>query len=172
MVGIAQLVRAPDCGSGCRGFESHYPPHTRGEGPERPLRPFPPQPSILGCSQVVRHGTLTPAFAGSSPAIPATSSVRAAYRSPCRQRQVSFTSPHLLSPPNPLRWASAGTLCKGGKFSVFPQVFLSNCAFAVFAPQRHKFGVFSATGVSSSSLGKAHRTPHSGKQGATTHSVV
>ncbi len=26
MVGIAQLVRAPDCGSGCRGFESHYPP--------------------------------------------------------------------------------------------------------------------------------------------------
>ena len=29
--------------------------------------------SILGCSQVVRHGTLTPAFAGSSPAIPATS---------------------------------------------------------------------------------------------------
>ena len=28
---------------------------------------------ILGCSQVVRHGTLTPAFAGSSPAIPARS---------------------------------------------------------------------------------------------------
>ena len=27
--------------------------------------------SILGCSQVVRHGTLTPALAGSSPAIPA-----------------------------------------------------------------------------------------------------
>ena len=26
MVGIAQLVRAPDCGSGGRGFESHYPP--------------------------------------------------------------------------------------------------------------------------------------------------
>ena len=24
---IAQLVRAPDCGSGGRGFESHYPPH-------------------------------------------------------------------------------------------------------------------------------------------------
>ena len=23
MVGVAQLVRAPDCGSGCRGFESH-----------------------------------------------------------------------------------------------------------------------------------------------------
>ena len=28
MVGIAQLVRAPDCGSGGREFESHYPPHT------------------------------------------------------------------------------------------------------------------------------------------------
>ena len=27
MVGIAQLVRAPDCGSGGRGFEFHYPPH-------------------------------------------------------------------------------------------------------------------------------------------------
>ena len=27
MVGIAQLVSAPDCGSGGRGFESHYPPY-------------------------------------------------------------------------------------------------------------------------------------------------
>ena len=27
MVGIVQLARAPDCGSGDRGFESHYPPH-------------------------------------------------------------------------------------------------------------------------------------------------
>ncbi|CDT02098.1 hypothetical protein BN1095_240001 [Clostridioides difficile] len=26
MVGIAQLVRAPDCGSGGREFDSHYPP--------------------------------------------------------------------------------------------------------------------------------------------------
>ena len=26
MEGIAQLVRAPDCGSGGRGFESHYSP--------------------------------------------------------------------------------------------------------------------------------------------------
>ena len=26
MVGMAQLVSAPDCGSGGRGFESHYPP--------------------------------------------------------------------------------------------------------------------------------------------------
>ena len=27
MVGIAQLVRAPDCGSGGHRFESDYPPH-------------------------------------------------------------------------------------------------------------------------------------------------
>ena len=26
MVDMAQLVSAPDCGSGGRGFESHYPP--------------------------------------------------------------------------------------------------------------------------------------------------
>ena len=26
VVGIAQLVRAPDCGSGGREFDSHYPP--------------------------------------------------------------------------------------------------------------------------------------------------
>jgi hypothetical protein len=26
MVGVAQLVRVPDCDSGCRGFESHRPP--------------------------------------------------------------------------------------------------------------------------------------------------
>ncbi len=27
MVGIAQLVSAPDCGSGGQGFESLYPPY-------------------------------------------------------------------------------------------------------------------------------------------------
>ena len=27
MVDVAQLVRVPDCDSGCRGFESHHPPH-------------------------------------------------------------------------------------------------------------------------------------------------
>lgn len=26
---VAQLVRAPDCGSGCREFESHPSPHIR-----------------------------------------------------------------------------------------------------------------------------------------------
>ena len=29
MVGVVQLVRAPDCGSGGRGFESHHSPHYR-----------------------------------------------------------------------------------------------------------------------------------------------
>ena len=28
MVAVAQLVRAPDCGSGGRGFETHQPPIT------------------------------------------------------------------------------------------------------------------------------------------------
>lgn len=30
MADIAQLVRAPDCGSGGRGFEPHYSPHLLG----------------------------------------------------------------------------------------------------------------------------------------------
>ena len=30
MVGMAQLASAPDCGSGGRGFESHYPPFKLG----------------------------------------------------------------------------------------------------------------------------------------------
>ena len=31
MVAVAQLVRAPDCGSGGRGFETHQPPIWLGE---------------------------------------------------------------------------------------------------------------------------------------------
>ena len=47
MVDVAQLVRAPGCGPGGRGFESHLSPHVY---------------YILGCSQAVRHQTLTLAF--------------------------------------------------------------------------------------------------------------
>src|SRR5215831_1721938 len=36
MVGVAQLVRVPDCDSGCRGFESHRPPHSAGRGRTSP----------------------------------------------------------------------------------------------------------------------------------------
>ena len=32
MVAVVQLVRASDCGSECRGFESHLPPQGRKSG--------------------------------------------------------------------------------------------------------------------------------------------
>ena len=58
MVGIAQLVSAPDCGSGGLGFESLYPPsHNFGV-------------LLMGYRQAVRHRTLTPALVGSNPTSP------------------------------------------------------------------------------------------------------
>ena len=66
MVDIAQLVRASDCGSEGRGFESLYPPQI--------FVPFDREGycslfiGILGCRQAVRHQTLTLAFVGSNPA--------------------------------------------------------------------------------------------------------
>ena len=60
MVGVAQLVSAPDCGSGDRGFESHHSPSAAAV--QTCL--------ILGYRQGVRHSTLTAAFVGSNPTSP------------------------------------------------------------------------------------------------------
>ena len=38
MVGIAQLVRAPDCGPGGRRFEADYPPHFLRQDKIRPQK--------------------------------------------------------------------------------------------------------------------------------------
>ncbi len=57
MVDVAQLVRALVCGTRGRGFESHLPPHFKKQ-------------LILGCSQAVRHQTLTLACASSNLASP------------------------------------------------------------------------------------------------------
>ena len=53
-MGIAQLVRAPDCGSGGRGFESHYPPLILNY-------------KYGSLAQLVEHWTFNPGVSGSSP---------------------------------------------------------------------------------------------------------
>ena len=58
MAGVAQLVRAPDCGPGGREFDSRRPPHY-----------FLPH---WGVAKWLRHRILIPAFVGSNPATPAT----------------------------------------------------------------------------------------------------
>ena len=63
MVDVAQLVRAPVCGTGGREFESHLPPHLFST-----IFLF----YILDCSQAVRHQTLTLACASSNLASPAS----------------------------------------------------------------------------------------------------
>ena len=56
MVGVAQLVRAPGCGPGGRGFDSHHSPHIlalqRFNGP---------------IAQLAEHRTLNPQVEGSIP---------------------------------------------------------------------------------------------------------
>ena len=59
MVGVAQLVRVPDCDSGCRGFEPHRPPHY-----------FACSVEIGPLAQLVEHRTLNPMVVGSNPTRP------------------------------------------------------------------------------------------------------
>ena len=75
MVGVAQLVRAPDCGSGGREFDSLHSPQANSEGicnEKRKLFNFHfPFHFPKGCRQAVRHRILIPALQGSNPCTPA-----------------------------------------------------------------------------------------------------
>ena len=89
MVGMVQLVSAPDCGSGYRRFESGYPPFSLNIPTGRAVSDM---KSSMGYRQAVRHRTLTPAFAGSNPASPARHKlVGTAYRlTGVPQKQLQF----------------------------------------------------------------------------------
>ena len=66
------MANAPDCGSGDRGFESHYPPFFISFESMRfiPAISFKLLCDALGYRQAVRHSTLTAALVGSNPASP------------------------------------------------------------------------------------------------------
>ena len=99
MVGVAQLVRVPDCDSGCRGFESHRPPQlcnavkfasTRGAGDARSFISTPNRGSVAGhatfwfegpLAQLVEQQTLNLLVLGSSPRRPTTFSANVHTRS-------------------------------------------------------------------------------------------
>ncbi len=66
MVGVAQLVRAPDCGSGGRGFESLHPPQfSRLQNGENVYNAFSCLDGPL--AQLAEQGTLNPKVQGSNP---------------------------------------------------------------------------------------------------------
>ena len=68
MVGVAQLVRAPDCGSGGRGFESRYPPQY---GLIIRIAQVHWRSATYGpLAQLVEQGTLNPKVIGSIPIRP------------------------------------------------------------------------------------------------------
>ena len=53
--GYSSVGRAPDCGSGCRGFEPLYPPHNNGDWEKSQSPVF----ITVGRSVTVTHQTLT-----------------------------------------------------------------------------------------------------------------
>ena len=108
MVGIAQLVSAPDCGSGGQGFESLYPPFTI-------ISIY--QLDSLGYRQAVRHRILIPAFAGSNPAGPVTG--LCIYRGVLAQLVEHLTFNQVVAGSNPAclsTFRSCGYIC--------PQLFI------------------------------------------------
>ena len=69
---IAQLARAPDCGSGGRRFETDYPPHIKRRIINRLLFVVRLIFLLWDVAKRLRQRTLTPSPAGSNPAIPAS----------------------------------------------------------------------------------------------------
>ena len=66
MVGVVQLARMPDCGSGGRGFEPHHSPHF-----SKSRKSLSVSGASLGCRQVVKARDFDSRIVGSNPATPA-----------------------------------------------------------------------------------------------------
>ena len=78
MVDVVQLVRASDCGSECRGFESHLPPQNSAEDELKDsssafflLGKKPSVPDVKNCHLIIymraRNGGKTSGNSGSEP---------------------------------------------------------------------------------------------------------